>query len=391
MCKKPSASGDNGALSAAHLAAVQPALLLAFGAGNDAEKEDGRLKNVKALNEDTGVCDAERHASVSVADALSLPVTVGSWGPSAVAAAASGGDASICHAALGAPSPLSCPSPCAAAGCPPAAEPASPRTLCGRPPAGQVSGLRRSSTPSRAQSSMRRRPALLAATLARLCAPAPSAASAAAVSAALLSGAATNCPPRCWRHAAHGQPSPARRAHARPHDLSAAPPGEYPGPASISSGRDHTTCTSDEERCLELHPTKNGACRTRPRRNMSAGTDAETAAAALPLRMGPWVGCGGLMTTRPELMFAFVSAIASSISMLLLLGEGGPTAQAMGGGAPPHNASMMFELGGISATGRRWAQSRDGCPCAAGLARDLARRAPVDVTGGLVGAGARRA
>jgi len=67
------------------------------------------------------------------------------------------------------------------------------------------------------------------------------------------------------------------------------------------------------------------------------------------------------MTTRPELMFAFVSAIASSISMLLLLGEGGPTAQAMGGGVPPHNASM-FELGGISATGRRWAQSRAVSP-----------------------------
>ena len=69
MCKKPSASGDNGALSAAHLAAVQPALLLAFGAGNDAEKEDGRLENLKALNEE-GLSPRPSSAWVAFRDAL---------------------------------------------------------------------------------------------------------------------------------------------------------------------------------------------------------------------------------------------------------------------------------------------------------------------------------
>ena len=90
---------------------------------------------------------------------------------------------------------------------------------------------------------------------------------------------------------------------------------------------------------------------------MSAGTDAETMAAALRSPLGTWAG-GGLTVTRPQLMFAFVSAIASSISMLLrdgvallLAGEGGGQAMRDGAGAPvpPCTHTSMFERGGMSA------------------------------------------
>ena len=99
--------------------------------------------------------------------------------------------------------------------------------------------------------------------------------------------------------------------------------GEYPGPATISKGRDHTTRASGcllLARCLQ----NNGVSRQRPRRQISTGTEHDSGDLVLLLMCPPDPptivrSCptleGRETTTRPEFMFALVSAIANSMSI----------------------------------------------------------------------------